>query len=66
MNGKNLSWNMWAFIFWCCAMGGFIIIRIGAPVLGEIMLSSGIIAGGFCVLRSIYHYFFERKKDVGN
>lgn len=65
MIGKNLSWNLWAFIFWCCAMGGFALIRIGSPVLGEVMLSFGIFAGGFCVLRSIHHYFFERKKNEG-
>lgn len=65
MFSKNLSWNLWTFIFWCCAVGGFILIRIGAPVLGEMMLSFGIFAGGFCVLRGIRHYFFQRKKHQG-
>jgi hypothetical protein len=59
--GKYISWNWWAFIFWCVAMVGFVLIRIGGPLVGKVLLFFGIFAGGFCVLRSMAHYFSEKR-----
>jgi hypothetical protein len=58
---KHISWNWWAFICWCFAMAGFVLIRLGWPFVGKVFLFLGIFAGGYSVFRSMHQYFSERR-----